>query len=137
MIDLNNVIMICQPKPQLFNIDEVNRLVPILIRITGKHENAISEAMKKQRYLIKTYAPQAAVQECDNTVGQEMAMWGAKVYKLGAKVLPQGFLGFDNGTFYWSWHYGDRICNHYHEYLEAPTKRRLVHVARLTEGKVL
>ncbi len=115
----NNVVEICQP-PRTFTLKEVDELIPTLQRISEKHENAIAAAMQKQRYFMISGAPQALVTEQDTIVGQNMADWGKKLYKLGAKILPGGYIGFDSGCFYWSWHWGEESCEYYHEYKDNP-----------------
>lgn len=111
-----DVVSICFPpeRPQM-TLREVNELVPILIRITKKHEGLISHAMQTQRFLIKSGAPQTRVTECDQLVGKEMGKWATKMFKLGAKVYSNGYLGFWSGFGFWSWRFPEPYCSWYTE----------------------
>src|ERR1700734_178769 len=97
----DNIVSIDRSTPRIFTLQEVNDLVPLLNAITKKHEDVIKQAMDRQSFLMKTRATQAAITKQDDIVGEQMAQWGRKVYKLGAKVLPGGYLGFDSGNFFW------------------------------------
>ncbi len=119
---MSNVTEICKPRVyEGFTLTQVNDLIPLLIEITKKHQNAIENAMDKQRFLMKSGASQERVTECDNIVGEHMRRWGVKMYKLGAKVMPGGYLGFDSGCFYWSWHFGETECEYQHSYEANPS----------------
>lgn len=118
---MSKVAEICQERAaKTFTLQEVNDLVPLLTKISQKHENIISESMNTQRFMLKSGAKQERITEQDNIVGENMRQWGVKVYKLGAKVMPGGYLGFNSGCFYWSWHYGEKDCSYYHEYEDNP-----------------
>lgn len=123
---LTNVVSICQDHTKFFTLAEVNKLVPLLDRITRRHEREIQKAMSNQRFLIKTGAPQSCVSKCDDIVGYHMAEWGKKIYKLGGRVLQGGYIAFDNSWGYWSWHWGEHEINMYHDYTESPNQRRNV-----------
>lgn len=119
---LTDLINICQPT--VFTLEQVNKLVPLLSRITEKHNAAVEHALGLERFFIKSGAHEDRVKECDIEVGKNLVEWGRKMVKLGGKVLPGGFVGFDSGSFLWSWHYGERSVEYYHEYFESPSSRR-------------
>lgn len=119
---MTEVSDICQPK--FFTLDQANKLVPLFKRITEKSEQTCIELLSRQRYLIKTHAPDSTIKECDTKVGNALVQWGTKMAKLGTIVFIDGFIGLDSGTFFWSWHLGDEEIKYYHNYSESPSMRR-------------
>lgn len=116
----DNVTSICNI-PYLFTLGEVEKMLPLLNRITLKHEGIIRKAIDKQRFLIKSNAPQISITEIDDQVCKEMSSWGRKMFKLGAKVFSGGYLGFDVGYGYVSWHYPETELKYWHDYLSQPS----------------
>lgn len=122
-----NVISICQP-PRTFSEAEVNTLIPLLERITARHENAVSKLLDNQRFLLISGASKETVNKIDPQVGKHMVDWGQKIVKLGGRVFQHGYVGFDGGGFYYSWHYGEAMITHFHMYNESPFDRKPIKV---------
>lgn len=120
-----NVVSICQPF-RTFSAEEINDLITILERITSKHEATVANLLKKQRYLITSGVPASEYNKIDSLVGGQLIQWGTKITKLGGKVFSHGYVGFDGGGFWYSWHLGDKSITHYHGYDESPLNRRPV-----------
>lgn len=120
---MNNVTMICQP-PIIFTIDDANALIPVITRITERHQSKVEDLLARQRYFMKCGAT-TKIKEIDDLVGREYVVWGAKLMKLGVTSLINGFVGFDFGCGYWSWCImdGPKI-GYYHGYNDAPHSRR-------------
>jgi hypothetical protein len=116
------VIEICTTK--IFTLAEANALIPLLSRITSKHENAAEHFMSKQRYYLLSGASEDRVKETDTAVGKELVVWGTKIKKLGCKPLPYCFVGIPAGCFFWSWRPFESSIEHYHDYNESPERRR-------------
>lgn len=118
------VVRICEFGPRVFTLDEAKELVPLLIRITTKHEKVITRTMADQRFYMKTFAPQRRVTDCDNKVCAEMTAWGRKVCKLGCKVFSGGYVGMDSGSDWYSWHFGEPKLMYRHNYEVDPSTFR-------------
>lgn len=117
---------ICQ-QPRFFTLQEADELVPIISRITKHNEREVQKLLDKQRYMLKSGAPQERITEADTLVGKHLVDWGAKLTKLGCKVFGMGYVGFDCGSGFWSWHEGDGDkVNYFHGYMETPLQRREV-----------
>jgi Uncharacterized conserved protein (DUF2203) len=122
---MGTVTEICKyPIKTEFTLREANDLLPTIRRIFKKHEQRIKKLLSDQRFYIASGAPQERITECDNLVGQEMSWCGTKCFKLGTKVLGDGFLGFDSGVFFWSWMYDEEIISNYHAYDDNPRFKR-------------
>ena len=119
---MTNLIEICVPK--IFTLAEANELVPLLLKITYRHESAVQDLLDKQRYFLLSGASAARIQEGDTKVGKEMVVWGAKMKKLGVDPLAGGFCGLNAGCFYWSWRPWEERIEFYHDYKESPLNRR-------------
>lgn len=117
-----NVIHICQP-PRVFTMEEANELIPLMQRITERHENAVSKLLDTQRFFLISGASKEAVEKIDPQVGSHMVQWASKLTKLGCKVFSHGYVGLDSGFGYWSWHHGEQRITYYHGYNEDPFKR--------------
>lgn len=122
---LSNVVSICQP-PKFFTLEEADELVPLISRITEQDENRVQKLLDVQRYMLKSGASRDAVIKVDAEVGQILVGWGTKLTKLGCKVFGGGYVGFDNGAGFFSWHNGDTSIRYFHGYLESPMLRREV-----------
>lgn len=125
---MGTVTEICMFLRPQFTWAEANALLPVIKGIFHKHELVIDEAISDQRFYIKTGAPQSKVTECDNIVSEQMRQCGVKLHKLGCKVLGNGYIGFDSGVFYWSFHQADDKLDHYHGYGNFPEERRKIDV---------
>ncbi len=111
----DNVVAIDRSKT-VFTLEEVNELIPLLNRIYKHHETIIHKALDNQRFFMQTGAPQIRVTEQDDIVCAEMKRCAVKCYKLGARVLQGGHLGFDSGMFFWSWKFPETECLYHHAY---------------------
>ena len=122
-----NLIKMCQEGPHTFSLEEANNIIPLLERISKKHSSGVDGALQRQRYLMKSGAPEASIKAQDDIVGKNMVAWGVKVKKLGGHVMSGGYLGLDSGDgFYWSWHFGEKVIGYYHFYEETPASRRKI-----------
>lgn len=129
----DSVIPICLDPNRVFTINEADDMIPLISRITGKHEKAVQDLLDKQRYFIKTGAPEDLVKRADTQVGKHLVNWGSKLTKLGIKVFGYGFVGFNSGFGYWSYRQGDGDkISFYHDYNETPLQRRKL--SRLPHG---
>lgn len=115
-----------------FTLQEANEMIPLFESITRKHEGNVSKALKDQTWLMKSGAPPAKVIEVDNYISSQLAEWGKKMFKLGASVFSGGYIGLDSGSFFYSWHLGDKEIKYFHYYFEYPGSRR-----SLTELQVI
>lgn len=119
---MGNVIAITGHR--VFTLSEVNTLLPLIIHITDKYESAIEKLLSEQRYYVKSGAPKHIVDSLDYKVINLLNEWGAKVTKLGGKVLGTKAVSFDSGFGYWSWLYGEKEVSHYYDYSEQVNNRR-------------
>ena len=127
---IDNVVSICQP-PRTFSLEEANSLVPIFIRITRRHESGIEYLLSKQRFLVQTGAKAEIYNKLDPEVGKHMVQWGQKLFKLGARVFDNGFIGLYAGNgCYWSWHFGEEKIEYWHTYSESPLYRKPILVTK-------
>ncbi len=117
---------ICQPLPVKFTLAEANELLPLIRRISAKHDTVINRALANQRFLMVSGAPQIRVTECDNRVVAELQAWSRKIMKLGVRQFQGGAYGFDSGFGYWSWYTNEPSVTHFHDYMETPAKRRVI-----------
>lgn len=122
-----NIVFICQ-EPKLFSESEVNSLIPLLEKITSRHENIVTKLINQQQFLIKSGASEKSCNKLQDEVNMNMVQWGSKLTKLGGKVFDHGFVGFDGGGFYYSWHYGEKTISQYHLYNESPFNRKPIKV---------
>lgn len=125
-MDSNNVVFICQPRPHIFTLDEANSLVPILNKLSMKYDGIITKALADQRHNIKSGASKVKIDSFDDIVAGAMVTWGQKAMKLGAKVMEGGYLGFDSGQGYYSFHYGESCVEYVHGYDERPYSRKQI-----------
>ena len=126
-MNLNNVVTMCV-LDRKFTLAEANELLPMLRRISTKHDIAINRALADQRYLMKVGAPQKVITDCDNRVVAELQSWARKVLKLGVKQFQGGWYGFDCGFGYYSWTPNEDTIRYFHGYLERPSARRPIGV---------
>lgn len=122
---LNNVISICQA-PRFFTLEEADELIPLVLKITEQNEGRVQKLLDVQRYFLRSGAPQERIKSADTEVGQILVNWGTKLTKLGCKVFGGGFVGFDSGSGFWSWHNGETKIEYFHGYLESPLQRRQI-----------
>lgn len=130
---MTNVIGICYDKLRVFTLQETNEILPLVQRITEKHENAVSKILAEQWWMMKSGSPRSKVDSYDIEVQKELIKWGKKLTKLGVKALECGYVGFDSGCFLWSWRLGDVSVLNYHGYDEPPTARRPLNVIAVAE----
>ena len=119
-----DIAYICGTKTDFWTLEEVRKLLPLLIRISQRREKAIQKAMNDQRFYMKSGAPQSQITICDDLVGKEMAKWGKMVYKLGGKVYRDGWVGFDFGAGVYLWHLGEKDINWYMGFHDDPVIQR-------------
>lgn len=119
---MGNVVSITGPKQ--FTLEEVNNLLPLITRITEKYETLIEKHLAEQRFYFKSGAPQHVVNGIDIEVGKLMNEWGAKILKLGGRVIGTKAVSFDSGFGYWSWLYGEKEISYYYDYTEQIHQRR-------------
>jgi hypothetical protein len=122
---VTNICMLARPQ---FTWAEANAMLPMVKAMFAKHEKVIDKAIADQRFYMATGAPQKKVTECDDIVADQMRRLGAKLHKIGCKVLGNGYIGFDAGIFYWSYHQHDTELNHYHAYGEEPIMRHRIDI---------
>jgi hypothetical protein len=130
-MSLNNITSICRSIPAVFTINEANALIPLIQRISAKHEIQISKALALQRWYMKSGASQSRVTDCDNRVVAELQALGRKILKLGVKQTQGGWFLFDTGYGYWVWTIREPEVEYYCDYLEKPEHRRKVFKARI------
>jgi hypothetical protein len=120
---ISTEIQICRIDRK-FTLEEANAMLPILRRISAKHDAAINRALADQRYLMKCKAPLEKIQECDNRVVKELQTWGGKVLKLGVKQIQGGWYAFDTGYGWFSWCPAEATVSYYYDYNQSPAYRR-------------
>lgn len=124
---------------RIWTLDEANAIIPLLERITKKCEDVVTKTLQDQRFYISTFAPEERIKECDDIIGKELIEWGTKLTKLGATVYSHGYVGLDNGTFFYSWHHGEKKIAYIHGHMEGPGKRTklddiMLQIAERVEG---
>lgn len=118
-----SVTFICQ-EPKIFSLQEAQELVPLLQRITRKHETQVNKLIQSQQYLVKSGAPDRVLESYQDGVNEELAKWAVKIKKLGCIPLPGCAVGIEAGGYYWSWFYNETKIEHYQLYTEDPGQRR-------------
>lgn len=101
-------------------------MVPLISKITERHENAVEKLLQDQRYFLKSGANQERVIAADAEVGRHLLAWGTKLTKLGLKVYGNGFVGFPAQLGYWSWHAGESRIEFWHNDKETPLQRKKI-----------
>lgn len=131
-----NVIKLYPGDLPEFTLAEANSLIPLVERIFVLHENRVQKHLANQRYFMQTHAPEIRAKEAEDAVSNEMARCGVKLWKLGVKVLGNGFIGFNSGVFYWSWRFPDdkgKEISHYHGFNESCYQRHEMKLIRPAE----
>lgn len=111
---MGEVIHICNPD-KIWDLDECNRWLPLIRRLSNECDTDVSKLLAKQRYLIKTGARREQVDAIDPQVVDTLKRWGGKIARLGVKV-NSGYLLFHSGWGYYNWLPGEesvRFCQYY------------------------
>lgn len=121
---MTNVVSICGPK--LWTLEEAQEMVSMVKRITEKAELEVEQSLKHQRYLHMSHASEDTITKETEKMQSVLNQWGTKMTKLGMKAYGQGYVGFDSGWGYWSYHYKETIIEYYHGHDESPLYRKKV-----------
>ncbi len=121
LIDMGDVVHISEA--MIFTYDTATKLLPLIKKITKLTWAIVTKLEERKRFLVKSGALPNTIAMVDTDILYEMNRWGGKITRLGCKVWPEGFVGFDNGYVYLSW-WGENEIEYYHQRNEHPSKRQ-------------
>ncbi len=105
-----------------FSLEEANQLVKVVLKITKKHQEDLSQLMHLLE-VEKSHSKKSLLRsECEKVVSR----WNQKIEKLGGRPSGIWFADFDFGRGYFCWKYPETKISHWHKYSEGFSKRKLL-----------
>lgn len=97
-----------------FSIDEANRLVQILKRVTKKHSEKVTQLIAELEKM--SAAEHFETRKIEDIVSREITLWNTKVRQLGAVPKALWLVDIDSGDGFYCWQYPEAEISYWHEY---------------------
>lgn len=107
-----NIISLNEAKQ--FTLDEAQRLLPLVYRLTEEAHYKVKKLMNQVEAL-KGHSSLKVI-ELEDSINVEVERWQNKVKRLG--LLPKGvwLADFDSGTGYYCWKFPETEIKYFHKY---------------------
>ena len=109
---LNQIIEISTKK--IFHLEEAQRLVPVILRMTEVANLKVRSLLQKIELLAEKETNQC--REIEVEIDTVIHQWQKKVEKLGAVAKGLWLVDFDNGEGYFCWKFPERKIMFFHGY---------------------
>lgn len=113
------IIHITQPKK--FSLDEANKLLPVIRKITKETVDHFMVLEAKLRHHEKD---EKKYKEVEGEVNALLNKWAEKINKLGAEPKGIWLVDFNSGEGYYCWRYDEEKVEYFHSYEEGFTGRQ-------------
>ncbi len=113
------VIQITQPKK--FNLEEANKLLPVIRKIT---KETVEQFLILEAKLKHYESNPEKYKQIEKEVNDLLNKWADKIAKLGADPKGIWLVDFNNGEGYYCWRYDEEKVEYYHSYEEGFSGRQ-------------
>lgn len=107
---------------KVFDLGEINNLMPIIHRITRQYNERVQDLVKKIEALSNRNDIAAA--QLEREVNQLIQEWQVKIEKLGGVTKGLWIADFDSGEGYFCWKFPEEKISHWHEYKDGFSGRK-------------
>ncbi len=107
---------------KIFDLDEINNLMPIIQRITRSYNERVQELVRKIEALSNRNDIMAA--QLEREVNQLIQEWQVKLEKLGGHTKGLWIADFDSGDGYFCWKFPEERISHWHEHKDGFSGRK-------------
>jgi hypothetical protein len=108
----------------LFSIEDLNKLIPIIKKVTHSYVGEVEALLKRLESL--STDDEHLIMKLESQVNHFIKEWHSKIRKLGG--VPKGlwYVDFDAGDGFFAWKYPEPEILYWHHYTEAIGKRILL-----------
>lgn len=119
-----NSAKIIEFKPRkVFDISDINELLPIVHRITKQYQERVNKLIQKLEMIS---GQEKMVTETEAEINDLIQEWQVKVEKLGAVTKGLWIADFDSGDGYFCWKFPEEQILYWHGYRDGFSGRRPV-----------
>lgn len=121
---------------KVFSIDELNDLVPVLLKVT-RYAKEQTDELLNQLYSLTDVAPGSDLaKSLEAQIDGFIIEWQNKMGKLGGKTKGLWLADFDSGDGFYCWKYPETEINFWHKYSEGFNGRIPISEKRTNLGSV-
>lgn len=135
---LGNSAQIIELKPRrVFDLSDINELLPIVHRITKQYQERVNKLIQKLEHIA---GQEKMVADTEAEINDHIQEWQVKVEKLGAVTKGLWIADFDSGDGYFCWKFPEEQILYWHGYRDGFSGRRPVKdylEKKFSEKKVL